>query len=371
MKIGKFTTAASMALLVALTGACSTTKTTTAAGPSAAEKEYEAKLKALQEREAALRAKEAQLSQQAQAAPPAPEPQPPMDTSPLLPPNAKPGECYARIWIPPKFKTVTEKVLARGEGERLEIIPAKYETTTERILVREETERLEVIPATYKTVTERVLVKEASVRLVPVPAKYKTVTEKVLVQPGYTTWKKGRGPIQRIDEATGEIMCLIEVPPKYKIITKRVMVEPPTTKEVRVPPVYKTITKKVVDKPAQVRRIKVPAVYKTVKVVKMVEPPKVRRINIPPVYKTITKRVKVSDGRMEWREILCETNTTRAKVMEIQRKLKALGLYKGPIDGVVGHLTIQAVQAFQRKNGLPVSRYLTVRTLEALGVNPK
>ena len=54
--------------------------------------------------------------------------------------------------------------------------------------------------------------KAASTRLETVPAQYETVTEEVLVRPAYTTWKKGTGPIQRIDQATGEIMCLVEVP---------------------------------------------------------------------------------------------------------------------------------------------------------------
>jgi regulator of extracellular matrix RemA (YlzA/DUF370 family) len=91
------------------------------------------------------------------------------DISGILP-NAQPGECYAKVIIPAKFETTTEKVLAKEASERLQIIPAKYGTTTERVLVK---------PASYK--------------LVPVPAKYKTVTERVLVQPATTEWRKGSG----------------------------------------------------------------------------------------------------------------------------------------------------------------------------------
>jgi hypothetical protein len=49
-------------------------------------------------------------------------------------------------------------------------------------------------------------------------------------------WKKGRGPIEKIDAATGEIMCLVEVPATYKV-----MDTPPTTREVTVPAEYKTV----------------------------------------------------------------------------------------------------------------------------------
>ena len=242
---------------------------------------------------------------------------------------------------------------------------------TERVLVAEETERLEVIPATYKTVTERVLVKPESTRLVPVPAKYENQTERVLVKEGYTTWKKGTGPIQRIDQSTGEIMCLVEVPPQYKTITKRVMVSPPGSKEVVIPAEYNTVTKRVVDRAASTRTIKIPAKYKTVTVTKMTQPPSERRITIPEEYQTVTKTLKVSEGQMEWREILCDTNMTRGKVTQIQRALQAKGHNPGPIDGVVGWETMRAVNAFQKKAGLPVSRYVTVKTAEALGVNPR
>ncbi|MGV6857440.1 MAG: peptidoglycan-binding domain-containing protein [bacterium] len=371
MNFKKATSATAVAIMVALTGACSST-----GGMPGASSDVDARLKAVKEREAQLAAKEREISAREAAASSASAPAPAPDMAmaagdSLFPPNAKPGECYARIFIPPKFKTVTEKKLKKGTGERVELIPAKYGTVTEKVLVQEESERIEVIPATYKTVTEKVLVKPASSKLVSVPAKYGNETEKVLVKEGYTTWKKGRGPIQRIDQGTGEIMCLVEVPPVYKTISKRVMVSPPTTKEVTIPAVYKTVTKRVVDRAASTRTVKIPAKYKTVTITKMVQPPSEKRITIPEEYQTVTKTIKVSDGHMEWREILCDTNMTRAKVSEIQRALKAGGFYKGPIDGIVGYLTVNAVQAFQKSKGLPVSPYVTVATAEALGVNPR
>ncbi len=365
MRLLKTATVASTALLVLMVSACSTTKAPMTT--SAAEKEYEAKLKALQDREAALAAREKAARAPAAAA----ESKVAVAGDDLFPPNAKPGECYARIFVPGQYRTVTERVQTKSEGEKVEIIPAKYGTAEETVMISEESERIEVVPATYKTVTERVLVKPESKRLVAVPAQYETVTEKVLVREGYTTWKKGAGPLQRIDEATGEIMCLVEVPPEYKTITKTVMKTPPTTREEIIPAEYATVTKKVVDQPATTRVVKIPAQYKTVKTTKMIEPPQERRIKIPAEFGTVTRQEKVSEGRMEWREILCETNMTRDKIAQIQRALAAKGLYKGPIDGAIGSETVQAVMAFQKQAGLEVTRNLTVATVEALGVNPK
>ena len=41
----------------------------------------------------------------------------------LLPPGAEPGECYARLFVPPTYRTETEQVLKHQASERLEIIP--------------------------------------------------------------------------------------------------------------------------------------------------------------------------------------------------------------------------------------------------------
>ncbi|MFK8066978.1 MAG: peptidoglycan-binding protein [Gammaproteobacteria bacterium] len=460
----------------------------------------------------------------------------------LLPPNATPGQCYARIWLPPKFQNSTETVETKPAGESLEIIPATYETVTERVLVKEASQklvgvpatygtasekvlvkdaelhwhygrngvssardsktahpadaylnyarslgmsnsvqpgqcyaeyiqpakysnvtermlkseasqRIEVIPATYETVEERMLVSDASEKLVTIPETYGTITEKVLVKPAYTTWKVSEcsggacetgsvpnrvaGSVDRIDRSTGEIMCLVEIPAQYKTITKRVLKTPATTKTVTTPAqykvqkirklataaqerviaipetyqtitktvkssdpvtswhlagsagskaaghatgnalcltekpaVYKTVSRQVVKTPASTRTVEIPAEYKTVSIRKLVTSPQERRTVIPAQYGQVTKTERVSEGHMEWKPVLCQANMTTAKVQEIQTALKTNGNYYGPIDGVVGSQTINAVQKYQRSKGLTPTRFLTIETVKSLGVNP-
>src|SRR5262245_56294668 len=67
-------------------------------------------------------------------APPPPPPPAPVNPCgpatgelPALPPNAKPGECYAKVYVPATYKTVTERVLVREASERLETVPAEYD----------------------------------------------------------------------------------------------------------------------------------------------------------------------------------------------------------------------------------------------------
>lgn len=548
MNTSRTLTAAAIAITLAMTGACSNNKTMTTAGASAAEKEYEAKLKALREREAALNTKAASVAAQERdimsRPAPAAAPAPMMAAGAgMLPPNARPGECYARVWIAPKFKTVTERRLAKEAAERLEVIPAKYGMENQRILVSGESEQLIPVPATYKqvserilvqnedlfwnfgtsgprsakganakraddrrlaiartnglpdnasvgqcfaeyytpakfatrtermlkseasrtlkvipakygNVTERVLVKEASSRVVSVPAKYQNKTERVLVKPAYTTWKvsecsggaclpgevqnRVRGVRERIDQSTGEIMCLIEIPAQYKTVSKRVMVTPPSTQTIDIPAEYstvsirkmitppqekyndvpesyqtisktekvqdsntswhivgsagsktsgtptgdvfcmaatparyKTVSRRVEATPASTRRTVIPAKYKTVKVRKLVQPAAERRIAIPEEYQTVTRTEQVSEGRMEWRSVLCQVNMTSAKIREIQTALRKAGHYRGPIDGVVGSQTITGMRSFQNAKGLTSTRFLTIETVKALGVAPR
>ncbi|MGB5440500.1 MAG: peptidoglycan-binding protein [Gammaproteobacteria bacterium] len=285
----------------------------------------------------------------------------------LLPPNAKSGECYARAFAPPVYKTENIRVLRSDASESITVIPEKYEWATEKVLVREASERLEVIPAVYETVSEKLMVKPAGKKIVTVPAKYRTDTERMLDKPEHTIWQKGTGPITRIDDATGEIMCLVTVPATYRTVSKQVLVTPATTQEVAVPAQYETVTRRVMKTPPTTRKITIPAEYKTVRVRQLAEPAKTVRTPIPASYGTVQKRELVKEGRMEWRPVLCRTNITPEIVRRIQTALKNAGHNPGPIDGVIGRETMAAVRSYQQSKRLATGG-LTIKTLESLGV---
>lgn len=432
----------------------------------------------------------------------------------VLPANAKPGECYAKVMVPAEYKTDAEKVVIRDASNKIEVIPAKYETTEMRVAVKEAAKKLVVVPATYKTVEEqveiepaqtvwrtapdekakiadprlvavasalgvasdakpgqcfkefykpaeyktetqrllskeaaeiiainepqykfeeeRVLVKEASSKIVEVPAQFEEVQEQVLESPAYSTWKVGKGPNQRIDNATGEIMCLVEVPAKYRTVTKRVLKTPASTKVIEIPAQYstvrvsklaepakqqtnsteaeyqtiekrikvsdakiswhaegaeadngkatgnricltetpakyQTVSMQMVKTPATVKTVEIPADYKVMKVTKLVSPAQDKRIEIPATYETISKTTKVKAAYQAWQPVLCETNTTRELITQIQQSLKTAGFNPGDIDGVIGRDTLTALDGYQRKNDLARGG-VTMETLEKLGV---
>jgi len=190
----------------------------------------------------------------------------------LYPPNAKPGECYARVLTPAVYTQVTKEVLVKGASEKIEVIPAEYTMVEETLLVKEAGEILKTIPAEYKWVEEEYMVEPEKTELVTVPATYKNVSEQVLVKEAYTTWKKGRGPIEKINDSTGEIMCLVEVPAEYKTVSQRVLDQPAYTQSKTIPAEYSTVKKRVLVRDAEVVREVIPAEYKTVMVKKLVKP---------------------------------------------------------------------------------------------------
>jgi len=285
----------------------------------------------------------------------------------LLPPNAKAGECYARVYIPPQYRNKTQTVVTRPEAESIRVLPAVYKPVPKKILVKAEAQRLEVIPARYSYVEEKILVRPESERLVSVPAKYETVSERILVKPAYTTWKKGRGPIEKINQATGEIMCLVEIPAEYRTISKRVLKTAATTRKVTVPAVYKTVKKRVMAEAPKTRTVTIPAEYRTQMISELVRGAAEKRTMIPAKYQRVTKREQISDGRVEWRPILCETNTTKGVVGRLQTALKQAGHNPGKRDGVLGPQTMGAVKSYQSAKKLPTGQ-LTIETLKSLGV---
>lgn len=428
-------------------------------------------------------------------------------------PDAKAGQCFAKVMIPAKYDTITEQVVTQEASNKIEVIPAKYKfveerveiqaasqkvvavpatyksvqekilispenfvwrknlsgkassapsswvasalssgvpstaevgqcfneyhqpakykTIQENIIKREASSRIDIVAATYKLVEKKVLIKEASEKIVNIPATYETTEEKILIRAAYSAWKKGQGPIQKLDGSTGEIMCLIEVPAKYKTVTKKVLKTAATTNRIVIPAEYKTVKVKVVDTAAKENKIDIPAEFQTVnkkekvssevigwrqkgadgpgkltgkvicrakvaaeyktiskqiiatptttkivvipaeskmvKVRKIVSAAQENKIEIPAVYSQVTKRKKVSDEKLVWRQVLCETNTSLGLVTKLQQALVDAGYNPGPVDGVMGRQTYIAIDRFQKKNGIE-SGGLTLRTLEALNV---
>lgn len=297
-----------------------------------------------------------------------------------LPSNADAGECFARVLIPETTQAVLEEVVDRPETQEITVVPARYETITEQVLIKDAETLYKVIPATYSTVTEQVLIEEERTETIVIPAEFETFSEQVLVRPAYTTWKPGSGLLglgggngvtgdgEDTRSLTGELLCKVEIPAQYDTVTRTRIKSPERTETRLIPSRYDTVTREVVSRPAEVVQEAIPAVYDTITVQRLVSPTREEVVTIPATYKTVEKRVVTGGGGLEWREVLCDTNSNSAKIREVQNALSTAG-YPVATDGQFGSGTLRAMENFQRANGLPVG-YLTVSTVQALGVNP-
>jgi len=287
----------------------------------------------------------------------------------LLPPKARAGQCFARVYSPPTYRTQAEKVLKVDGYEEVKVTPAVYRSEPKKVLLKEETAVLEVIPAVYGWKEEKVLVSPEITELKVVPAVYGFEEERVLVKPAHSVWKKGTGPITRIDETTGEIMCLVEIPAEYMTIKKRVLKKPETTVPVVVKEaVYKTVKTRIVKEPARTVTRSVPAVYDTFAVSKLVKAASTSKIVKPPIYETVQTTLKVSDGYVKWEPILCETNVTGDIIRQLQQTLNQKGYKAGPVDGIYGARTTGAVRSYQRDEKMPGDGQLTIELVDALKI---
>jgi len=293
------------------------------------------------------------------------------------PPSSDAGSCFARVLIPETTEVVTEQVLATPERAEITVIPAVYETYTQEVMVREAATSFTVIPTEYVTKTEQILEAPERMETVVIPAEFETYTEKVLIRPAYTTWKPGAGlygvnvMAAKADSdsalSTGELLCRVEVPAQYDEVTRTRLVHQERTETKVIPAKYRTLKKDVVQTPARIVEEAVPAVYETITLQKLVSPAREQTTVIPATYRTVEKRVVTGGGSVEWREVLCDTNASPAKIVEVQKALTAKG-YKVPADGDFGPATYRAMEAYQRANGLPVG-YLTVATVASLGAS--
>lgn len=275
-------------------------------------------------------------------------------------PDAKPGQCFAKVIIPAKYETKSEQVMIKPESETVKIkpavfgvteksvvvkpgyttvkaipakfkemvekvevspattqwttglgknaspaspsllagaksngvdiegapvgacfkeyyVPARFTQTEKEILVKEASEEVKITDAKFKDSLETVVVKQASQEKVYHPAEYQTVEETVEIEPAKSVWKKGDGPISRIDNSTGEIMCLVEIPAKFKT--------------------FKTTTLKTA---ARVDLVSVPEETKAVKVSMLATDAVVEKVAVPAEYKKVTMTSKASDATFTW-----------------------------------------------------------------------
>jgi len=113
-----------------------------------------------------------------------------------------------------------------------------------------------------------------------------------------------------------------------------------------------------------------PAVVETVTRTVLLQPAQISsdgRIQAPPIYKDETRQEVVRPRRENWYEVPCEAALTPDFIASVQRALAARGQYRGPVTGEMDKRTKDAVQRYQKSEGLN-SRTLSVAAARKLGL---
>ena len=166
----------------------------------------------------------------------------PASYGPARPADARPGEVYCYVQVPPETRAIDERYC---------VAPASCTQ--------------EWVPPVKRTVTRNVCVRPASCRNVPIPAQYENRCRQVLVRPASMKWVKVACDPKQIaaGEKVGACWTLQEQPAEYRTVTERVCVRPATFQREAIPAEHRTETREIVVRRGHYRKIPIPAQYGT------------------------------------------------------------------------------------------------------------
>lgn len=257
-----------------------------------------------------------------------------------LPTNPEPGKCYVRcttpdVWknetvtiethpaykkiktFPAQYKTVTERVLVKEEGERLEIVPAVYETKDVVVTIKEASYKLEVIPGEYTKQSINYTAKEDASKLRVIPATFGSDSQTIEIKPASAVWQMSKKAPDCASSNPDDCRywCYKPIPAQFKTVALTKLSSDARTEKSAVPGNDKTYSKAVQSKRPSTRRIEIPAQTKVVKKTVMVTPPTTRVVKIPAQYSNITKTVLVKDAWAEEVTVPAKYKTVTKEVL--------------------------------------------------------
>ncbi len=323
--------------------------------------------------------------------------------------NAQAGTCFYEHFQPERYRTTTEKILSAEASQRIVAIPAKYRTGIKKVMTENSTQKLIPVPIKYKKVQEKILIAPARsewrktvcqdrgcnqsevVCLVEIPKTYKTITKKVILKPAVTK-KVTISPVytnitveELVQPASSKV---IPIPAKYTTISQKEKVtdahyswtdaSSSHTKTriynecdkiclVTTPAQYKRVAKKIVTTPASSKKVVSPPKYTNIKIRKVEREASFETITVPAEYKEVTVERERTKGYAKWMPVVCESNMTPTLVRKVQEALQQEGFYHGEIDGKWSIEAKSATRAYQKANGLSVTR-LSIETMKSLNI---
>lgn len=198
--------------------------------------------------------------------------------------------------------------------------------------------------AETKDVKIQTLVAAAQEKREVIPATYDSLDSQRVSKPARYTWLAKTDKVGFGAKPTGRAACFVETPAKVVEYKRQV-----------VKTVGRFDTKTV---PAKTTTVKTRALVSAAVSTEYSEPAK---------FQTIERKIQINESKIEWKPVLCQVNFSEDIIVQLQKALSTQGYEPGPIDGILGRGTTNAIRKYQSDNKM-ADGGLTIETLEKLGV---
>lgn len=278
------------------------------------------------------------------------------------------GQCWIYGQIKPRPVEQTIEVTLKDSHTTIHVTSAEIRQGFKQVVTREGTVTYRIEPPTYKQVLEKVLVRPEVKRYEVVPAVYELREKNITVEEAKTVMERCRAAGTRYGRNTDAIaFCARELPAKQKAVLVQELVKPETTQVKIEPAQYNYVIRKVVDQPARVVEVTLEPEVMDVPVEEVVAPSQTHQTEIAAVTQEMQVTTFEGDPRMVMRRAMCNDDITPTLVTNLQEQLHRRGYQAGPVDGLLGKYTLEALSDYQVDNGLAVGA-VTYESLELLGV---
>lgn len=307
--------------------------------------------------------------------------------------NARAGACYAVTLRPATYSRAPMQVTQQDAYDQYAITPAEIgPDRVQTIVTRPAHNVYRVVDPQFEPYTETLTTRPAYEVLVAPRSDVRQVIDTYTVREPRLVWRRGANlsGVRRVDHATGEVYCLVEEAEVRTNATRTVRSNVGEVSRQSVPARVTQVTRYRQTRQGGYEVVPVAASTANVVYNDVRNPARVDVQRVPAVSTTIQVETIATDERYELVEVACEPGAMNMSSMgngtgsvarsgvttpghmvslrSVQGALRAKGLYRGPIDGILGSDTHAALRQFQRQNGISSREVLSIETLRRLGL---
>lgn len=229
-----------------------------------------------------------------------------------LPTNAEPGKCYVRCKTPEVWKNQEVTIEIAPAYKKIVTYPAKYKTVTESVMVKEVGQRLEIVPAVWENKTLSYQAKDDASKLRVIKASFTPDSEVIETKASSAEWEMSeKAPdCESSDPNDCRYWCFKPIPANFVTIPITKLSNDASTEKSPVSGYQKTYVKRVMVTPPTTRSVEIPAIYKNITKTVLVKDAWSEEITVPAKTKSITKEILITKGGLTtWKEVECKLLT--------------------------------------------------------------